>query len=126
MQCAYRIPMTPHATLEPACPVVRLSVNPPRPMSSVSACTTTARPRMLWAPTSEMRESEKENCATPVLSAWMLPKSPACLVSSLGPPCLFCEKKNDKYVSITYQFNGVVVFIISYKCYHSRVQMILQ
>lgn len=89
--CAYRSPMTPQATLDPACPVVKLSVNPPRPKSSLSACTTTARPRMLWVPTNEMMESWYLKMATPELSAWMVPKSPTCLLASLGPPCLFCK-----------------------------------
>jgi hypothetical protein len=75
-------------------------MNPPRPRSSVSACTTTARPRMLWAPMSEISESWNENCATPVLSAWIFPKSPACLFSSLGPPCFFCEEKSKRAVYI--------------------------
>lgn len=106
--------MTPHASREPACPVDRLSVNPPRPRSSVSACTTTARPSMLWAPTNEMSESWYVNCATPVLSAWMLPKSPACLISSLGPPCLFCDKHLKKLLNMyvlendTYGYNNAL------------------
>lgn len=36
------------------------------------------------------------------------------------------KKKNDEYISVTYQFNGVVVFMIGYEFYHSRVQMMLQ
>lgn len=85
----YWMPMTPQATRVPACPVVRLSLKPPLPRSSESLCTTTARPRMLYLPTREMILSVIMMSDTPFSSARMLPRSPACLASSLGPPWFF-------------------------------------
>ena len=44
------IPITAHAILLPACPVVRLSGNPPRPKSSTPSWMTTERPSMEYFP----------------------------------------------------------------------------
>ena len=63
------MPITPHANLPPALPVVLLKSWPPLPRSSMSACTTTVRPKMLFSPTKDMKESDKFIFAFPSASA---------------------------------------------------------
>ena len=82
--------MTPHANLPPAFPVVLLNSWPPFPRSSISACTTTVRPKMLLSPVKEMNLSDMFISAFPLASAITFPKSPACRdpFGSSGAPCV--------------------------------------
>lgn len=84
---ALAMPMTPQPRRAPALPVVLLNSCPPKPKSSMSACTTTVRPKMLLAPANEIKLSVISILATPDASAWTLPKSPTWRSAEFGAPC---------------------------------------
>lgn len=83
----YAIPITPHATRPPAFPVFIESGWSVLPRSSIVEWTTIARPMMLFAPKSEMTESEKTVETTPFELATTFPRSPTWRIWSCGPPC---------------------------------------
>lgn len=72
----YAIPMIPHASLSPACPVVNESLCPPNPKSSSPLCTTIALPIIQFGPLNEITESVMLILACPLSSAKTFPKSP--------------------------------------------------
>lgn len=82
-------PMTPQPMRPPAFPVVLLNSWPPNPKSSISACTTTVRPMMLFGPLNEIWLSVMLILAEPLAPASIFPKSPACRISASGAPCSF-------------------------------------
>lgn len=82
------MPTTPQAKRAPALPVERLNSCPPFPKSSSSAWTTRVRPKIEFGPVREICESLISTLATPSALAITLPRSPACLLSSVGPPCV--------------------------------------
>lgn len=80
--------MTPHAGLPPALPVFNESACPPFPKSSWPAWTTTVLPKIEFSPNRVANLSVLVPLATPLPLVLMLPKSPTCLVSSSGAPCV--------------------------------------
>lgn len=81
--------MTPQTSLAPACPVVLESSNPPFPKSSSPSWTTRARPMILFSPLSAMTLSKILTFAILLSSANIFPRSPTCLITSLGAPWSF-------------------------------------
>ena len=82
------IPMTPQAGRPPAFPVFLLSSLPPLPRSSVPACTTMVRPRILSGPISLTCLSVMLPLALPLPSVEKLPRSPTWRSLSSGAPCV--------------------------------------
>lgn len=82
----YSMPMTPQAQRSPEFPVVLEREVLPLPRSSSPACTTMDRPRMLFAPFSEMMLSVIFTIASPAELASTFPRSPTCLTGSSGAP----------------------------------------
>ena len=88
--------MTPQATLGPALPVTKLSGLSPLPRSSSPPWMTMARP-----PTKASEASSNDTILSKMTTwvgrlselATMLPKSPTCLLTSVGAPWFFCNYK---------------------------------
>jgi len=81
------IPITPHAILPPALPVVLDNSCPPLPKSSSFSCTTNDLPMTLCCPTNEIWLSVILTCVSSPLDS-TLPKSPTWRSLSSGPPCV--------------------------------------